>query len=78
MKKQEKIKKLKEKIDNEEATDQEYKMYKFLTRISGMKGMEKSLKDRLGRDIGSNQHIYKTVDKVFDRIDKRREKNENR
>ena len=76
MKKSEKIKKLKKKIDNKSASDADYKMYAYLSRISGMDGMEKSLKDRIGRNLKAGEHTYKTIDKVFDRINNKGKENE--
>ena len=70
MKRKEKIEELRKKIENKTASDTEYKMFAFLTRISGMKGFEKSLKDRLGRNLNAGEHTYKAVDRVFDRINK--------
>ena len=71
MKRKEKLEELKKKIDNKTASDAEYKMFSYLTRLSGMKGFEKSLKDRIGRNLNAGEHTYKAVDKVFDRINNR-------
>ena len=71
MNRAEKIKKLQSKIENKTASETEYKMYAYLTRLSGMKGFEKSLKDRIGRNLNAGEHTYKAVDKVFDRINNR-------
>lgn len=71
MKRKEKIKKLKEKIDNNTASDTEYKMYSYLTRLSGMDGMEKSLKDRIGRNLNAGEHTYNTIEKIYSKINNR-------
>lgn len=65
-----KIQQLKIKIDNKTASEAEYKMYDYLTRLSGMKGFEKSLKDRIGQHLNAAEHTYKAIDNVFDRINK--------
>ena len=72
MKHKEKLKKLKKKVDDNLASDVEYRMYKYLSRLSGMKGAEKSLKDKLGKDINSAETTTDIANKVFDRIDKKR------
>lgn len=71
MKNKQKLEKLKKKIEDKTASEEEYKMYAYLTRLSGMKGFEKSLKDRIGRQLNAGEHTYKAVDKVFDRINNR-------
>lgn len=74
MKRKAKIKTLKIKIDSKTASDAECKMYDYLTRLSGMKGFEKSLKDRIGQHLNAGEHTYKAIDNVFDRINKNRDK----
>ena len=71
MKRKQKLEDLKKKIDNKTASDTDYKMFAYLTRLSGMKGFEKSLKDRIGNHLNAGEHTYKAVDKVFDRINNR-------
>lgn len=70
MKKKDKLEELRKRIEDKTASDTDYKMFAYLTRLSGMKGFEKSLKDRIGRNLNAGEHTYKTVDKVFDRINK--------
>lgn len=57
-------------IDDKRINDTEHKMDKHLSRISGMKGAEKSIKDRIGRNQNSAERTYSTIEKVFDRINK--------
>ncbi len=71
MKHKEKLEKLKIKIDNKTASDSEFKMYSYLSRISLMKGFLKSSKARIGRNLNAGEHTYKAIDKVFDRINNR-------
>jgi hypothetical protein len=49
----------------------EHRMDKHLSNLSGMKGAEKSTKDKIGRNLNAGEHTYKTIDKVYDRINKR-------
>lgn len=57
-------------IEDKKIVDTEHQMDKYLTRLSGQKGSEKSIKDRIGRNMNSAERTYSTVEKVFDRINK--------
>lgn len=57
---------------NQKLPDTDHVMDKHLTVLSGMKGAEKSIKDKIGKDLKRAEHTYSTIDKVLDRINKRR------
>lgn len=64
----EKLKELKKKIDDGTASSADFRMYKFLSRLSGMKGVEWHISRRL--HAGENKY-KKAVDsstKIYDKI----------
>lgn len=60
-------------VENKPLQDTSHRMDKHLTRLSGMEGAEKSIKDKIGKNLNGAEHTYSTIDKVFDRINKKRE-----
>lgn len=56
-------------VENKPLQDTSHRMDKHLTRLSGMKGAE----NKIARNLNGAEHTYSTIDKVFDRINKKRE-----
>ena len=63
-------------VEDKKIGDTEHVMDKHLSSLSGMKGNEKSIKDRIGRNMNSAERTYSTVEKIFDRINKIGTRNE--
>ena len=63
-----KMEELKKKIDNRKAISADIKMYKFLSRLSGMKGTEWHVSRRLHAGENKYKKSVESSTKVYDKI----------